>query len=51
MEEENHIRNKIEEEESQRYGFKLNALQVKLRELEEAREKYIRRNQDILYEI
>lgn len=44
-------RNRIEEEEAQKYGLKLSALQAKLREVEETREKLIRRNQDLLYEI
>jgi chromosome segregation ATPase len=51
LEEENVAKNRIEEEEAQRYGLKLAALQAKLREIEETREKLIRRNQDLLYEI
>ena len=43
------IRSKIEEEEAQRYGLKIASLQSKLREVEESREKLLRRNQDIIY--
>jgi hypothetical protein len=34
IEEENQVRHKIEEEESQRYGLKIAGLQAKLREVE-----------------
>lgn len=42
---------RIEEEEAQRYGMKIASLQAKLKEVEETREKLIRRNQDLLYYI
>ena len=45
------IRHRVEEEEAQRYGLKIASLQAKLREVEETREKLIRRNQDLLFEI
>lgn len=51
IEEENQVRHRIEEEEAQRYGLKIASLQAKLREVEETRDKLIRRNQDLLYEI
>ena len=51
MEEETQIKNRVEEEESQRYAIKVGTLQARLREVEETREKLIRRNQDLLYEI
>ena len=51
IEDENQVRHKVEEEEAQRYGLKISSLQAKLREVEETREKLIRRNQDLLYEI
>lgn len=45
------MRTRVEEEETQRYGIKLSALESKLKEIEESRERYIRRNQDIVYDI
>jgi len=51
LEEETQVRNRLQEEESQRYALKIAALQTRLREVEETREKLIRRNQDLLYEI
>ena len=51
LEEETQIKNRVEEEESQRYAIKVGTLQARLREVEETREKLIRRNQDLLYEI
>ena len=49
IEEENVVRHRVEEEEAQRYGLKIASLQAKLREVEETREKLIRRNQDLLF--
>ena len=37
IEEENLVRHRVEEEESQRYGLKITSLQAKLREVEETR--------------
>ena len=31
--------------------FKISALEARLRETEESRDKYIRRNQDLVYEL
>lgn len=51
MDEERSITQRIEQEEAQRYNIKLTALESKLSEIEEAREMYIKRNDDIVYEL
>ena len=33
------------------YGFKIAGLESKLREIEESREQFVKRNQDLLYEL
>lgn len=51
IEAESFIRNNVDGEEGQRYRFKLQAFESKLREICEARDGYIARNQELIYEI
>lgn len=51
IEEENGIVVRVQDEEAQRYNIKLTALEAKLAEVTEAREMYLKRNNDIVFEL
>lgn len=50
-EEEQVITQRVEEEEAQRYSTKLASLESRLAEVQEARELYLKRNNDLVYEL
>lgn len=43
------MRARVEDEEIQRYNLKLAVLESRLQEVEESRDKYLHRNQEIIY--
>lgn len=51
LDEENAITTRVQEEEAQRYNIKLASLEGKLAQVSEARQMYLKRNNDIVFEL